>query len=196
METIFLHQSRKKRPMKALRTKTIYRIITSDYKVYIGASRFFKKRITNHKSDCFNKKGLRYNFPLYQHIRALGSWDDVEFEKLLEVPEEFADIVERNYISFYRANNPEFGHNKCSGGQRGYTQSKDSMAASQDNNPNRMSVIATLIDTGKYVGIYPSQRAAAEALDVQQTGISKVILGFHSHAGPYFFTEVPKEETK
>jgi hypothetical protein len=48
---------------------TIYKITLSDGYCYVGSTKNFHQRITNHLSDCYNSKINSYNIPLYKHIR-------------------------------------------------------------------------------------------------------------------------------
>lgn len=48
-------------------------------KVYIGSTKDFKTRITNHKYNFTNDKKKEYNLNVYQYIRENGGWDEYEF---------------------------------------------------------------------------------------------------------------------
>jgi hypothetical protein len=47
---------------------------------YIGSSKNFSSRKSNHKKYCINKVSKKYNYPIYQYIRALGGWDSFVME--------------------------------------------------------------------------------------------------------------------
>jgi len=42
---------------------------------YVGSTRNFRTRKSNHKSKCNNDKTKEYHFNVYQFIRANGGWD-------------------------------------------------------------------------------------------------------------------------
>jgi len=68
---------------------------------YIGYSKDFPARKSNHKSDCNNVKSPDYNTPVYKFIRENGGFDNWDFEILeranLEDKKE-AKTLERYYI--------------------------------------------------------------------------------------------------
>jgi hypothetical protein len=47
---------------------------------YIGSTKKFLTRKFNHKKNCRNKVSKKYNYPLYQYIRALGGWEKFNME--------------------------------------------------------------------------------------------------------------------
>ena len=55
----------------------IYKIYQKDNPeiFYIGSTKNFSSRKSNHKKNCHNKVSKKYKYPLYQYIRALGGWD-------------------------------------------------------------------------------------------------------------------------
>ncbi len=52
---------------------------------YIGSTKNFSSRKSNHKKYCHNKVSKKYNYPLYKYIRALGGWDNF----IIEIYEKF-----------------------------------------------------------------------------------------------------------
>jgi hypothetical protein len=42
---------------------------------YVGMTKFFNKRKSNHKRNCSNENCNEYNYPVYQYIRANGGWE-------------------------------------------------------------------------------------------------------------------------
>jgi hypothetical protein len=54
----------------------MYRIysLTND-KVYVGSTIDFYKRRIEHKCNCYNEKGKKYNFKLYRTIRQYDGWN-------------------------------------------------------------------------------------------------------------------------
>ena len=65
----------------------IYKIVCNVLIVndlYVGSTSNFRNRKWNHKSICNNEKGKKYNFKVYQTIRANGGWNNysmIEIEK-------------------------------------------------------------------------------------------------------------------
>ena len=66
----------------------IYKLVNKeDYdnaNIYIGSTTNFTKRKCEHKSDCMNKNGVKYNQKIYHFIRDNGGWDEwnmIEIEK-------------------------------------------------------------------------------------------------------------------
>ena len=66
----------------------IYKLVNKeDYdnaNIYIGSTTNFTKRKCEHKSDCMNKTGVKYNQKIYHFIRDNGGWDEwnmLEVEK-------------------------------------------------------------------------------------------------------------------
>jgi hypothetical protein len=47
---------------------------------YIGSTKKFSSRKSNHKKYSKNKSSKKYNYPIYQYIRALGGWDNFVME--------------------------------------------------------------------------------------------------------------------
>lgn len=59
----------------------IYKIVSLDPNIkdcYIGSTTDFFKRKANHKHNCYNEKGKKYNFKLYEFIRANGDWNNFD----------------------------------------------------------------------------------------------------------------------
>ena len=44
--------------------------------IYVGSTANFKSRKNHHKSSCYNETDKRYNYKIYQAIRANGGWDN------------------------------------------------------------------------------------------------------------------------
>ena len=83
---------------------TIYKIICKDQNVkelYIGSTKDFKHRKMNHKSDCNNVNGTKYNYLIYRTIRANGGFDNWN----IEIVEELVDISKKDALTkeeYYR----------------------------------------------------------------------------------------------
>lgn len=67
----------------------IYKIVSNDLnikEVYVGSTTNFTKRKCQHKSSCNNINDKKYNYKLYQFIRANGGWNSfsmIEIEKYI-----------------------------------------------------------------------------------------------------------------
>jgi len=66
----------------------VYKLVNKeDYdnaNIYIGSTTNFTQRKCEHKSDCMNKTGVKYNQKIYHFIRNNGGWDEwnmLEVEK-------------------------------------------------------------------------------------------------------------------
>lgn len=58
-----------------------YKICSLDNEyIYIGSTTKFKKRVFEHKSDCYNKKSKKYNIKLYTTIRKNGGIENFRFD--------------------------------------------------------------------------------------------------------------------
>ena len=66
----------------------IYKIyqLDSPELFYIGSTKNFSSRKSNHKKYCNNKCSKKYKYPLYQYIRACGGWDKFVIEEYLKYP--------------------------------------------------------------------------------------------------------------
>ena len=57
----------------------IYKIVCNDTEitdVYVGSTKDFKQRSSQHKHDCNNMNSKHYNLPVYRCIRDNGGWDN------------------------------------------------------------------------------------------------------------------------
>ena len=57
----------------------IYKIVCNDLsinEIYVGHTTDFSKRKSHHKSVCNNEKSIKYNYKIYQIIRANGGWNN------------------------------------------------------------------------------------------------------------------------
>ncbi len=57
---------------------TFYKIVCEDCPeyIYIGSTKAFRKRKSDHKNSCENERGKSYNYNLYKKIRMNGGWDN------------------------------------------------------------------------------------------------------------------------
>jgi len=53
---------------------------------YIGSTKKFGSRKSNHKKNCVNRVSKKYHYPLYKYIRELGGWDNFKIEIYLKYP--------------------------------------------------------------------------------------------------------------
>lgn len=164
--------------------KTLYIIHLSDSRKYIGMTgSLLRIRLSRHKSNTNNAWLQQYMIPLYQAIRATGGWDTVRTSEVLQVPDEYADIVERNFIRYYNTTNPTFGLNATSGGVRGYTYTPEAL----ERGKPRMSVKVYKYDTDEFVGQYDSCQEVCRALGTNSGSVSHMLNGKANHANGYYF---------
>ena len=66
----------------------IYKIypIDNPESLYIGSTTNFSRRKSQHKKNTYNRVSKKYNYPLYQFIRALGGWDKFKIDVLEKFP--------------------------------------------------------------------------------------------------------------
>lgn len=66
----------------------IYKIYQNDdpNMFYIGSTTNLSGRKSSHKKAVTNRASKKYNYPLYQYIRALGGWDKFTFELYEKYP--------------------------------------------------------------------------------------------------------------
>ena len=82
-----------------------YMLICKDVKVlntYAGNTVSWKERKSLHKSDCNNVNSPKYNYKVYQIIRANGgfsNWSMIEIHKQLCVDKRDAERIEQSFIT-------------------------------------------------------------------------------------------------
>jgi hypothetical protein len=79
-------------------------------KIYVGQTKNFKKRFSEHKYDSRSK-----NYPLYRSIRKHGIKNFI-FMDIEEVEVQDVDDAEIYWIEFFRSWDPNFGYNLTKGG--------------------------------------------------------------------------------
>jgi hypothetical protein len=89
----------------------IYKIVCNDLNikdVYVGSTTDFRKRKNQHKTNCCNVDGEKYNLKVYQMIRANGGWYNwtmIEIEKYTTCLDgNEARARERHWIELLSAN--------------------------------------------------------------------------------------------
>ena len=76
-----------------------------DNNIYIGSTSNFKNRKYCHKSNCNNEKSNKYNYTVYQYIRANGNWEQFVMIPIEQYPcnnKEELVIRERHHIDLLR----------------------------------------------------------------------------------------------
>jgi len=63
----------------------IYQLKNPDI-FYIGSTKNFSSRKSNHKKNCNNRVSKKYNYPLYQYIRGCGGFNNFVMEIYLKYP--------------------------------------------------------------------------------------------------------------
>ena len=88
----------------------IYKLVNKeDYdnaNIYIGSTTNFTKRKCEHKSDCMNETGVKYNQKIYHFIRDNGGWDEwnmLEVEKYPCVDNNEANAREEHWRIHFNA---------------------------------------------------------------------------------------------
>lgn len=64
---------------------TFYTFICKDPNItdsYVGSTRAFRKRKSQHKSHCNNESSKKHHLKIYQTIRANGGWDNWEMKPI------------------------------------------------------------------------------------------------------------------
>ena len=81
----------------------VYKIICLNSEIhwsYVGSTKNYSKRKSNHKSNCYNKKRPQYNKKAYCFIRANKGFDNFKFE-IIEEFEEYDKIKLRERELFF-----------------------------------------------------------------------------------------------
>jgi hypothetical protein len=87
---------------------TYYEIVCKNENIkdcYVGKTTNFKKRVRDHKSNCYNENRKKYNYKLYEYIRENGginNWEFIEIEKG-EYDNEESALKERELIEKFNA---------------------------------------------------------------------------------------------
>lgn len=83
----------------------VYKIYKNDF-VYYGSTKNFKRRIRDHKYDCYTKNNTKYNRKLYKIIRDNGGWESFTKEIIEDNIETEKEWIEREnyYIRTFSCN--------------------------------------------------------------------------------------------
>ena len=154
-------------------------------KVYVGQTLNYMKRMNDHKNS---GKTPKYYFSYA--IKKYG-WENFTKEILIDnVPEEYLDNLEINYIAFYNSFKREKGYNltNCGGGISGYRHTEEQNLAKSKrqtknhnvegggcvffyNKNNKWVAIECLVSGKKHIGYYFTKDKAIEALKLyNETG--------------------------
>ena len=88
----------------------MYKLVPNDVNldlIYIGSTTNFRARKAQHKSGCNNKNDKKYNFKVYEMIRANGGWNNwsmIEIEKYSCIDSNEARKRERQLMEEYNCN--------------------------------------------------------------------------------------------
>lgn len=78
--------------------------ITIGEETYVGSTCNFKKRLSKHKSDCYNTESKGYNSKIYKYIREHSHWDNVKVEIIVHLHPKFnrgeRDNFEQEWIDY------------------------------------------------------------------------------------------------
>jgi hypothetical protein len=88
---------------------TFYKIVSIDENIkdiYVGKTKKFKKRVREHRNNCYNENRKGYNINLYKFIRENGGWNNWEFIEIEkgEYDNKDSAIRERYWIEELNAN--------------------------------------------------------------------------------------------
>lgn len=91
-------------------------------KVYIGQSVDIKKRLITHRYNAYNEKNADiYNLYLYTAIRKYGK-ENFTYTIIELCDKSLLDEREKFWISYYKANQKEYGYNLSDGGDSRYVK--------------------------------------------------------------------------
>ena len=95
---------------------------------YIGSTKNFTRRRTEHKSRCHHESGEKYNFYLYQFIRENGGWDNWRMIQLEAVKYDTKRDLEAHERRWIEQLKPELNKNMPGRTrQEYYKQNKEEM---------------------------------------------------------------------
>ena len=86
-----------------------YKIVSKNENIkdiYVGKTKNLKKRIIDHKSNCYNENRKCYNIKVYQYIRENGGWDNFNFIEIEtnEYNDKDSAIREKYWVEDLKAN--------------------------------------------------------------------------------------------
>jgi len=87
--------------------------------IYIGSTKDYKRRQSDHKSSCNNPNNHCHNYKLYRFIRSKGGFDKFKFEIIEECSEEDKIELEKMYIEMY---DPELNTHKYNFDKKDYDE--------------------------------------------------------------------------
>jgi hypothetical protein len=88
---------------------SFYKIVSKDEnikEIYIGKTTNFKRRVIQHKSNCYNENNRTYNYKIYKIIRENGGWNNFDIIEIEtnEYDNKDSAIKERELIEELNAN--------------------------------------------------------------------------------------------
>jgi hypothetical protein len=122
-------------------------------KSYIGRSVNIENRKLQHNSASHNINTKEYNTYFHKAIRKYGI-ENFKFQILEECSCAELDKREQYWISFYQSNNPIYGYNMTSGGDKVYDNSKT--IYQYDNDGKFIQTFKNAYEAGKILGINPA----------------------------------------
>ena len=84
---------------------TFYKIQVGN-ECYVGSTKDFKNRMSEHKYNCRNENDKHYNIKVYKSIREVG-WDNIDvmiIDKIIYNSKREADDMETKYMLMFNAN--------------------------------------------------------------------------------------------
>ena len=80
-------------------------MLTINEECYIGSTFNFNKRMSEHKSRCYNENGERYNCKIYTYIKDNGGWENVNI-RIIDVyylvTKKFKIETEQYYMDYFQ----------------------------------------------------------------------------------------------
>jgi hypothetical protein len=88
---------------------SFYKFVCNDAKIsscYVGHTTNFTERKAGHKRRCYNENSKKYNFQIYQIIRANGgfeNWRMIEIETRIVKDKREAERIEQDYMEQFQS---------------------------------------------------------------------------------------------
>jgi len=107
-------------------TGGVYVIQSPSGKYRVGLTCNFRQRFLCYKKDASNPRRKHFNDYFSRAIRKYG-WNAMRISTLL-LPAESRGETERLFIWLLKSDHKDFGYNKTSGGESGFTVNEDTLS--------------------------------------------------------------------
>ncbi len=128
-------------------TGGVYVIQSPSGKYRVGLTNDFASRFRLYKKDAFNPKRKHYNSYFSRAIRKYG-WTAMRIGTL-QLPAEARSETERLFIWLLKSNYKDFGYNRTSGGESGFTANDETCALAAANSKRNYKSTATALNKGR-----------------------------------------------